>query len=692
MIGFVALVLVPTTALAWEGVEEMENQLSDFVNRTVTVSNKQEQKASDTPGIVTIYKQRDIENLGYYTLAELAKITPGFNSIVSYGEANFIVRGQKSGGFDNNKVLILIDGIPMNHLRNYRGMMEQELVLWGIDRVEFMRGPGSSLYGSSAFYGVISIVTRKAAEVGTFSQNKFGVGSQNGRQLLSAIQNKGESTSFKITLGYTQHEADVRFAGNDGGSPSTPSVTPNTSNSNKRSWDDHKFLSLNVSGRVDKGVLEGVEPFFFYEGKSGGMREYYWGINGSPFNYPYDWMEWENIATGVKYHRSLSERWSIDSWAKYGTSTEHTYNQNAVTPATPQSGFNYSAYDLKFENIAALVEASYKTTFNSNVTVGTQVDERRQRGGDAGSWEAAGNNYTNNGYTSQSAVFSTYGFYGQYQQDVQGFLAGTQFTAGARYDIGTNGSFNFSQFSPRLAAVQRLNDSLNLKLLYGRAMRAPDMKSVLQNEQAQVEHPAVIYPRSYNPEAITTYEAGLVWTRPRYQASITAFKNVTKDALDRVTLVDGVTNFGYTANSSGVTTAYGLEMDFRSFMTSDSELFGNYSIARALLEKDGQHSELVDVPVMNANLGGSYTFRVPFELRTVAVARWVSDYRAGTAVVRPSGSTLVDLNFIAPTFKGQQIEFQVENVGNANVMYPLGGLPASPQPGRTFMARYGLNF
>src|SRR4029079_5667443 len=72
------------------------------------------------------------------------------------------VRGFSRPGDYGNRVLVLLDGQPMNDnyiWSSYVGF-DGRVDLDDIERIEVVRGPGSVLYGTSAFFGVINIVTR----------------------------------------------------------------------------------------------------------------------------------------------------------------------------------------------------------------------------------------------------------------------------------------------------------------------------------------------------------------------------------------------------------------------------------------------------------------------------------------------------------------------------------------------------
>lgn len=64
-----------------EALEDLRKaSLEDLLNAVITVSSKKVERASDAPGVVTVYQQDEIRRLGYYTVADLASITSGYSA------------------------------------------------------------------------------------------------------------------------------------------------------------------------------------------------------------------------------------------------------------------------------------------------------------------------------------------------------------------------------------------------------------------------------------------------------------------------------------------------------------------------------------------------------------------------------------------------------------------------------------
>ena len=126
-------------------------------------ASKHEQKITEAPSAVSIVTADDIKMYGHRTLRDVLNSVRGF--YVSYDRIySFVgVRGVNRPGDWGGRVLIMLDGHRLNDpvydsaLSGTEGFLDVDL----IDRVEVIRGPGSSLYGNNAFFSVINIITRR---------------------------------------------------------------------------------------------------------------------------------------------------------------------------------------------------------------------------------------------------------------------------------------------------------------------------------------------------------------------------------------------------------------------------------------------------------------------------------------------------------------------------------------------------
>ncbi|MEZ4546331.1 MAG: TonB-dependent receptor plug domain-containing protein [Thermodesulfobacteriota bacterium] len=116
---------------------------------------------SQTPASVTVITREQIEERNPSSVAEILQQVPGL--YVDQPASRGGVTSVYIRGGDPNFTLVLIDGVKVNDPTNNRGGSFDFSTLSpdNIERIEIVRDPMSSLYGSDALSGVINIVTKK---------------------------------------------------------------------------------------------------------------------------------------------------------------------------------------------------------------------------------------------------------------------------------------------------------------------------------------------------------------------------------------------------------------------------------------------------------------------------------------------------------------------------------------------------
>src|SRR3989442_13467610 len=169
LLSIVATVpLATANLLAQQQTQDLgEASLEELANITVYTASRHIQKVTDAPSSVTVITRDEIQKYGYRTLADILRSVRGFD--ITY-DRNFTyagVRGINRPETYNSRVLLLIDGHRINNNLYEQAMLGTEFPLDVdlIDRVEIIRGPTSSRYGTSAFFAVISVITLKQGDV-----------------------------------------------------------------------------------------------------------------------------------------------------------------------------------------------------------------------------------------------------------------------------------------------------------------------------------------------------------------------------------------------------------------------------------------------------------------------------------------------------------------------------------------------
>jgi outer membrane receptor for ferrienterochelin and colicins len=190
------------------------DELMELNVNKVYGASKYEQPVTQAPSSITIINSSEIKRYGYRTLAEVLRSVRGFYTGNDRNYTYLGVRGFLRPGDNNSRILLLINGHRINDNIYDSAPVGSEfpIDIDLIERVEVIRGPSSALYGNSAFFGVINVVTKKpgknigsevSGEAGSFDRYKtrfsFGDEFKNGASLLvsgSYFDRQGEKSLY----------------------------------------------------------------------------------------------------------------------------------------------------------------------------------------------------------------------------------------------------------------------------------------------------------------------------------------------------------------------------------------------------------------------------------------------------------------------------------------------------------------
>jgi len=134
---------------------------------SVYSASKYEQKVTEAPSSISIVTADEIRKYHYRTLADILRSLRGFYTSYDRNYAYLGVRGFARPGDYNTRILLLVDGHRMNE-NIYDSIYIDTAFLLDvdtIDRVEVIRGPGSSIYGSNALFAVINVITKRGRDL-----------------------------------------------------------------------------------------------------------------------------------------------------------------------------------------------------------------------------------------------------------------------------------------------------------------------------------------------------------------------------------------------------------------------------------------------------------------------------------------------------------------------------------------------
>jgi len=150
------------------GIDLSELPIEQLMTIEVYSASKFVQKMSDAPSAVSVVTAADIRAFGWRTLADILRSMRGLHVSYDRNYSYLGARGFLRPGDYNTRFLLLVDGVRLNDSVYDQGAIGTEFLLDVdlIDRVEFVPGPGSSIYGANAFFGVINVITRRGRDIG----------------------------------------------------------------------------------------------------------------------------------------------------------------------------------------------------------------------------------------------------------------------------------------------------------------------------------------------------------------------------------------------------------------------------------------------------------------------------------------------------------------------------------------------
>ena len=174
--------------------------IDDLMNVNVSIASKTPEPFARVPAAVYVIRGEDLQRTGAYNLAEALRMVPGFH--VERSRSNtWQLSARGFNGGNANKLLVLRDGRTV--YSNFQSGVYwdvQDTLLDNVDRIEVVRGPGGTLWGTNAVNGVVNIISKRA-EASPGGLLKLATG----RELRSLVGGR-----YGFALGEEQH---VRISG-----------------------------------------------------------------------------------------------------------------------------------------------------------------------------------------------------------------------------------------------------------------------------------------------------------------------------------------------------------------------------------------------------------------------------------------------------------------------------------------------
>ena len=154
----------PSTQPSAAGSDLTNLSLEDLMNVQVTSVAKEPQKISDAPASVTVIGQDDIQRSQLGSIPELLRLVPGMD-VAQISANGWAITSRGDNGYLADDLLVLMDGRSL-YTPAFGGVTWNAVnyPLMDLDRIEVIRGPGSTLWGSNAVNGVVNIITKSSKD------------------------------------------------------------------------------------------------------------------------------------------------------------------------------------------------------------------------------------------------------------------------------------------------------------------------------------------------------------------------------------------------------------------------------------------------------------------------------------------------------------------------------------------------
>lgn len=454
--------------------------LDQLVNVEVISASRFKQKSSEAPSAVEVVTAESIRKFGWRNLADALNSIRG---LYIRNDRNYTYLGNRgfsrTGDYDS-RVLVMIDGRRMNDVAYDSGFIAEEFMLDMnlIERIEYIPGSGSSVYGANALLGVINVITKRGKDFDglRLSGEAGSLDTYRGRATFGKQWNNGAELLVNGSQ-YFSHGADrlffPEFSKTNGGIAEDMDIERTSRGFGKFSYGNFTLRG----GYVDRYKRVPTASF----GAIFNDKDYYTVDRQAYVDLDY--------LTQINNDLGLEVR-----------GFHHWYDYHAITPYDANGGIpplvrvkNFDATDTRWWGGEFKLTGTQFAHHKWIAGLEVQYDQRQQLlAYDINPYQLYINTNRNGWRT------------GVYIQDEYRITNNLLLNAGLRLD--QHHMINSLQLNPRVGLIWDINPSLTAKLIYSSAFRAPNLYERDYN---------FIGSNSANPnnkeELIKSYEAITKW-------------------------------------------------------------------------------------------------------------------------------------------------------------------------------------
>ena len=459
-------------------MDELFNlSLQELVNIKITSATRHEENLDSVPASITIYTRAQIRALGIDRLTTLMNFVPGFQSQRD-DTANFTYTFSSRGSGDDGNgrnVLVLLDGQRLNtdwiggiYLAN--GIINLDKII----RIEFIRGPGSAIYGSNAFMGVINLISQAENEV------NMALRSVNGSGTMSQA-----SIQWQQQFSEIHTELFAHFIDDEG---QRLKIFDPFKDAMINSRDPYQFKEVYLKARNQNLNIS------FYHSVTQAQEFYILGFVSNQENL----LDATSSFVDVKYEKPFNDNITLNG--KASLARKRFDIAGIISPALPPNELGMSG-EIEEQEPQAEISLSYLGDNNQKALAGIEWRRPKMIDTDANLFGAL------DSYLPQAPLThrTIYGLFVQYQGNINQHM---HYVLGLRHDDYSNFG---GHSSPRVGLVWQHNEQHTFKWLYGESFRAPS-----RGETDVTNSPAIVANPDLKPETARTTE--FIWQNRQRQS------------------------------------------------------------------------------------------------------------------------------------------------------------------------------
>jgi len=252
---------VPTASGVAPGEAENDDlsvlRLEELMDLQVKAPTKLPLALRDAPTVGGAIAREQIESYGWISINDVVLRQPGFFPAQDYERLTLGARGVHEG-WNNNHLLVLVDGVPHNNNVNLSAYSWEITPLFMVESMEVTRGPGSALYGSTAMNGVVGLNTVSASnDRPADALVRFGNNGWRTYDLLAG--HVFAPLSFVVAYNHTESDGNAWYSYDGSGRTDATGALARFPTNDRRSSD---YVFTKIEGR---GKLAGLELQLHYQ-------------------------------------------------------------------------------------------------------------------------------------------------------------------------------------------------------------------------------------------------------------------------------------------------------------------------------------------------------------------------------------------------------------------------------------------